>query len=97
MKLAFFLFQGVDINGQGLNAVPVLIANLIDLAMFFAGALSIIYIIIGGIRYVTSVGNPQSIAGAKRTLTYAIGGLLLAMSAILIVNFVYGAGSFLRK
>ncbi|HSX48356.1 MAG TPA: hypothetical protein VLF41_02555 [Candidatus Nanoarchaeia archaeon] len=89
------LFKNVNIDAQGINAVPVIIANLINILMFFAGVLSVIFVIIGGIRYATSAGNPTAVQGAKKTLTYAIGGLLLSLLAVVIVNFIF-IKSFLR-
>lgn len=92
------LFKGLDpsnLTDKGINAIPIIIANIITILMFFAGVLSVIFVIIGGIRYATSAGNPTAVAGAKKTLTYAIGGFLLSLLAVVIVNFVF-INSFLK-
>lgn len=86
---AFSLFQDVNPD-DGLVAIPHLIANLINFAMFSVGALSIIFLVVGGIRMSTSAGNPKSIAAARKTITYAIVGLVLALSSVVILNFVQG-------
>lgn len=74
----------------GLNAIFPLIGNLLSLLLFAAGALSIIFVLLGAFQYVTSTGNPQAVAQAKRTLTYAIVGLVIVMLALVIVQFVRG-------
>jgi hypothetical protein len=48
----------------------------------------VIFIIVGGIRYITSAGNPKAIEGAKKTLIYAVGGLILSISAYGILTFI---------
>lgn len=79
-----------DINGKGLGAVPELLGNLISYALFFAGALAVIFILVGAARYALSGGNPQATADAKKTITNAIIGLVLAILALVIVKFAQG-------
>jgi hypothetical protein len=45
-------------------------------------------IIFGGIRYVTSTGDSSRVKAAKDTVTYAVIGLIVALLAYAIVNFV---------
>lgn len=90
------LFRNVDVNKQGLNAVPVIVANLINILLFLAAALSVIFVIVSGIKYATSAGNPQAVVAAKKTLTFALGGFLLSLLAVVIVNFIFGSASFLK-
>ena len=52
------------------------------------GAISIIMIIYGGFRYITSGGDSGRVGNAKNTLIYAIIGLIIVALAQLIVNFV---------
>jgi hypothetical protein len=56
--------------------------------LFLIGAISVIMIIVGGLRYTTSGGNSTSVTGAKNTILYAIVGLIIAMLAFAIVNYV---------
>lgn len=58
-------------------------------AMFFiVGALAVVMIIYSGIRYTTSAGNPAGVTAAKNSLMYSIVGLVVAILAYAIVNFV---------
>jgi hypothetical protein len=58
--------------------------------IFLVGATSVIMIIVGGLRYVLSNGNPTAIVDAKHTIMYAIGGVVVAICSYAIVNFVAG-------
>lgn len=45
-------------------------------------------LIVGGIRYVVSNGNPAAVTNAKNTVLYAIVGLIIAMLAYAVINFI---------
>ena len=53
------------------------------------GAVSVIMIIIGGFKYVTSNGDASSTKSAKDTVMYALIGLLLVGFAQTLVRFVW--------
>ena len=67
------------------------VKTITDVLLFIVGAVAVIMIIIGGIRYSTSGGDAGSIKGAKDTILYAVIGLVVAILAYAIVNFVLGA------
>jgi hypothetical protein len=52
------------------------------------GAVAVLMIIVGALRYVTSNGEPAQLTGAKNTIMYAAIGLVLAAMSNAIVNFV---------
>ena len=65
------------------------IFNTITSVLLFAiGAISVIMIIIGGLRYIISGGNSATVTAAKNTILYAIVGLIVALLAYAVVNFV---------
>jgi len=68
-----------------------IITSITNTMLFIVGALSVIMIIIGGIRYAISGGNSASVTAAKNTILYAIVGLIIAFLAFAAVNFVLGA------
>ncbi len=80
------LFQGV--NTSDINSVQKIIINAISLASLASGIVSVIFIIVGAIRYISSGGNSGAIEGAKKTITYAIGGMVLSIMAYGIVSFI---------
>jgi len=69
------------------------ITTITNTLLFIVGALAVIMIIIGGLRYATSGGNSASVTAAKNTILYAIVGLVVAFLAFAAVNFVLGAVS----
>lgn len=67
-----------------------LLRNLFTWFTSIAGIVAVIFMIIGGITYMTSAGDPAKLQKAKRTLIYAgIGLVIVALSAV-IINFVMG-------
>lgn len=61
-----------------------------NILLFIIGVLSVIMLIFGGIRYVVSGGDAKAVEAAKNTILYAIVGLIVAILAFAIVNFVVG-------
>jgi TRAP-type C4-dicarboxylate transport system permease small subunit len=64
------------------------IASATGAVMAIAGIVAVIFIILGGIRYSTSQGNPADVSKAKQTIIYAIVGLVFVIFAFAIVQFV---------
>ncbi len=62
--------------------------NVVNILLFIIGAVSVIMLIYGGIRYTTSGGNANSVTAAKNTIMYSIIGLVIAILAFAVVNFV---------
>jgi len=67
---------------------PTLVSTVTNALLFIIGAISVIMIIVGGIRYVISNGDSAQITAAKNTILYAVIGLVIALLAYAIVNFV---------
>lgn len=65
-----------------------LIRDIINLLLFAIGIIAVIMIIVGGIRYTVSNGDASNIKSAKDTILYAVIGLVVALLAYAIVNFV---------
>lgn len=61
------------------------VANIL---LFLIGAISVIMLIIGGIRYVVSGGDQAAVTSAKNTILYAIVGIVVAFLAFAAVDFV---------
>ena len=72
-------------EGQGLNETVQLIINMV---IFLVGLIAVVMVIIGGIQYSTSQGDSAKVKKAKDTIMYGIIGLVVAILAFAIVNFV---------
>lgn len=82
--------QGVNTaGGSGAKGdVGGLIKTVVNILLFVIGAVAVIMIVIGGLRYTISQGDSSSVSGAKNTILYAVVGLVVALFAYAIVNFV---------
>lgn len=70
--------------------VDAFIKNLVRILLWAIGIISVIMIIIGGIRYVMSQGDTSNVQQAKNTILYAVIGLVVALLSYTIVDFVLG-------
>lgn len=83
------ILDGSNATGQaGGNNLQENIALVVNVLLFLIGAIAVIVIVIGGIKYVTSDGDPGKIKSAKDTILYAIVGIVIALLAYALVNFV---------
>ena len=64
------------------------ISTPIGWAFWLLIMISVIMVVIGGLKYVTSQGNQQQLKSAKDTILYAIVGLVVAIAARAIVQLV---------
>lgn len=62
--------------------------RVINVILGLIGFIAIVMIIIGGISYTTSQGDAAKTAKAKNTILFSIVGLVVALLAFAIVNFV---------
>ena len=62
--------------------------TIVNVLLFIVGVIAVIMVIVSGLRYTTSAGNANSVAAAKNTLLYSIIGLVVAIFAYAIVNFI---------
>ena len=56
--------------------------------IFLVGAIAVLFLIIGGLRYVVSNGDSKQVEGAKNTILYAIIGIVVAIVSYAAVSFV---------
>ncbi|MBQ1387623.1 hypothetical protein IIY68_02450 [Candidatus Saccharibacteria bacterium] len=72
------------------DALPTAIVNILSAIIGVAGLVSVVYIIIGGVQYMTSSGDASKVEKAKKTILYACIGLIVCALSFVIVNFVIG-------
>lgn len=63
-------------------------SNLVGIIIGFAAIALFILLFIGGFKYMNSGGDPQKVAAARSTLTYALGGFFLIIMAFLILLLI---------
>ena len=74
-------------NTGSANSIFKIIINTI---LYAIGAISVIMIVVGGIRYIVSGGDQAGVTSAKNTILYAVVGLIVAIASFSMVNFVIG-------
>jgi len=79
--------RGVD-QAATLFGATGIFTTISNVMLFIVGAISVIMVIVGGLRYVISGGNSSNITAAKNTILYAIVGLIISIMAYAIINFV---------
>jgi cytochrome bd-type quinol oxidase subunit 2 len=72
----------------GSSDLTKIFTGLANTLVFIVGAVSVIMIIIGGLRYVIANGDSKAIGDAKNTILYAVIGVIVAISAFAIISFV---------
>ena len=75
-------------EGAACEGATPLFQIITNVLLFIIGAVSVIMLVIGGIRYVVSGGDQKAVTDAKNTILYAVIGLVVALMAYAIVNFV---------
>jgi len=79
-------FQGTS-TGTLIGAIT----NIVNALLTLAAVIAAIFVIIGGVRYITAQGDEDAVAAAKNTVIYAvIGVVVIALSAV-IINFIIRA------
>jgi len=71
-----------------ISGLELVFVNVVRAALGFAGIVLFILLLVGGIKYITSGGDPKATEGAQKTITYAIGGLALILLSYLILVLI---------
>jgi hypothetical protein len=75
--------SGTNLSGN--NGYLMVFVNTL---IWAGGLLALIFLLVGGSRYLTSTGDPQRIQQAKNTVLYSIVGLVVVLLAQAIISFV---------
>ena len=63
-------------------------ATFIQIVFMIVGIIALIYLIVAGIRLITSLGNPEALKDARQSIIFAVIGIVISLSAQAIVMFV---------
>ena len=73
------------------NQLPDVIQGILNAIIAVSGIIAVVYVIIGGINYMTSNGDAGKLEKAKKTIFYAVIGLAVTTLAFAIVNWTIDA------
>ena len=65
-----------------------LFSNVVGIILGIAGITFFVLLLSSGFKFITSGGDPKALEGAKKTLTYAIGGLIVILLSFLILLLI---------
>jgi hypothetical protein len=77
--------EGCGRSDKGVNDIITLALNLLT---FIAAVIAVIMMFVSGFKYITAQGDANQISSAKKSLIYALAGLVVVASAQFLVKFV---------
>lgn len=80
-----------SVNPGAKTDLMAIIKTILNTVFVVVGIVAVVMIILGGVNYATSQGDPGKASKAKNTIMYAIIGLVVTLLAFAIVNFVLTA------
>ena len=87
--------DGADVTKEGnelgqAGDLETTVKNVINIILYVIGIVAVVMMIFGGFQYITSAGDAAKVTKAKNTILYGVVGLVIAILAYAIVNFVIG-------
>jgi len=96
LAMAQFNASSTGAEGAGLSEDTVgnILAVVLNWFLMLIGIIAVLAFVIAGIMYITAAGDEDRIASAKKTMTYAMIGVVVALIGLLIVRLLaYFLGS----
>ena len=91
------LAQTFDVGGSRVSDIPIytgpletLVSNIINIVLVVVGLLAVLYLIWGGVTYVTAGGDAEKAGKGRTTITNAIIGIVIIAASLAIYNYVIG-------
>lgn len=86
-------WQGVCVSDKDadvatLQGFQCLLANILGVFLTTIGIAAFLMLVVGGFRLLISGGNTTHVDKAKNSITFAIVGLVVALSAFVILNLI---------
>lgn len=72
------------------TSIQTFIKSVIQILVTLAGLIAAGFFVWGGIGYITSSGNPESLDRSKKTIWYSAIGLAIVLGAFILTNIVSG-------
>lgn len=81
---------GADNDVATIQGLECLIANIFTVIITLIGLAAFVMLIIGSVRWLLSGGNSSNVEKARNTMTYAVIGIVVALSAFIVLNLIAG-------
>ena|SRR3989344_4038400 len=92
--VALAQFTVPNSTGTGLpnnSSASSIILQIINIALGVAGLVAVLFLLVGGFRYITSAGNEETAEQAKKIITNAIIGIVIIILSFVIVRVISNA------
>lgn len=76
--------------GTGENGIGLLLQGFIGLLMVAAFILAFVFLVIGGIGFISGGGDKAKVESSRNKIIYAVVGIVVVLAAFAIINFVQG-------
>ena len=70
------------------STAPSVVEGIINGIITVVGIVAVVVIVVGGQRFIVSQGDPGKITAARGMIIYGVVGLIVALLAFAVVNFV---------
>ncbi len=77
-----------QVTGTNLSELGGILNRIITFLFGLIGGITIIIIVVGGIRYILAGGDPKATMAAKQTITFALIGLIVVLLSVVIISIV---------
>jgi len=71
-----------------IRGIECIVANILSIAISGIGFAGFVMMLVGSFQYLMSGGDTKGTQGGKNTITFAIVGLVVALSSWIILNFI---------
>ena len=75
-----------DVPSGGLDTLSKVFGNALTTMIILAVVLSLIFLVLGGMQWISSGGDKNKVAAARAKITWAIVGLIITLAAFFIIN-----------
>jgi TRAP-type C4-dicarboxylate transport system permease small subunit len=87
-QIGIYGSEGLDPTALRPADIYELILRVLRIALALIGAVAFIYIIMGGIQYITAAGNEAKQVEAKKTIQAAVVGFIIVVGGFTLTNMV---------
>lgn len=85
---SLFCASSVLAQSGDVDKIENFIKSIIQVLVTLAGLISAGFFVWGGVGYITSFGNPETLERSKRTILYSGVGLAIVLGAFVLTNVV---------
>ncbi len=80
--------NNVATSAATLGCIPFIFSNVLNFIFGFSAIVALFFVFFAGFKFLTSGGDAKQVEGARKTLTYAIIGLIVVLLSFAILKFI---------